>query len=79
MVQKHGEFIVLVRDGSKMAFDIGKAKRKIDGKWFTLHSMSNTKRSAVFEAKAWRMKRGTPARVTAYSYNKQSFWAVWVK
>lgn len=62
-----------------MPFDIGKAKRKIDGKWFTLHCVSNTKRSAQFEAKAYRLKRGRPARVTAYRYEKQNFWAVWVR
>ena len=62
-----------------MAFDIGKAKRQINGQWFTLHQVAKTKRAAQFEAKAWRMKRGTPARVAAYRFEGKSYWAVWVR
>lgn len=62
-----------------MTFSIGKAKRKINGQWFTLHKVAKTKRAADFEAKAWRMKRGTPARVMAYRVDGKGYWAVWVR
>lgn len=62
-----------------MPYGIGTAKRKIDGKWFTLHTFTKTKRSAQFEAKAYRLKRGKPARVTEYRFEGKDYWAVWVR
>ena len=62
-----------------MKVDLSKAKRKINGVWFTLHYVISSKVKAEASARAWRKSKGGAARVLAYKFGTKNLWAVWVR